>query len=61
MPPTMMIAAADRVRNSKAASIRSRVRSVKGRKMAKASAFHTQSHLVQASTGRSAWRVVQAT
>ena len=57
----MMIAAADKVRNSKAASIRSLVRRVKGRKMVNSSPFHTQSHFAQASTGRSALAVVQVT
>ena len=58
MPPTMTIDAADRIMNSSSVSILSRVRSVSGRKAAKASAFHTQSHLSNASTGKSAARVV---
>jgi hypothetical protein len=36
------------------ASIRVRVVKVKGRKIAKTRAFHTHSHLVAASTGKSA-------
>ena len=40
------------------ASIRSRVRKVSGRKIAKISAFHTQSHFAAASTGKSAPKVV---
>ena len=59
IPPTMMIDAADRIRNSSTASIRSLVRRVKGRKTAKTSAFHAQSHFSSASTGKSALSVVR--
>ena len=44
--------------DSASPSIRARVVSVSGRKIANSSAFHTQSHLVSASTGKSALRVV---
>jgi hypothetical protein len=54
----MMIEAAERIMNSSSASILSRVRSVSGRKAAKASAFQTQSHLSFASIGKSAASVV---
>ena len=47
----MMIEAADSTMNSSSASMRSLVLSVKGRKIAKISAFHTQSHLPSAAVG----------
>ena len=54
----MMIEPAERRRKSTTASIRSLVRNVKGRKTAKARAFHTESHFSAASTGKSALKVV---
>jgi len=54
IPPTMMIAPADRVRKSSTASMRRRLRIVSGRKIAKASAFHAQSHFSHAAAGTSA-------
>ena len=54
----MMIDAAERRRKSTTASILSLVRIVNGRKTAKASAFHTESHFSAASTGKSALKVV---
>ena len=54
MPAEMMIAPAVSTSTSAAASIRRRVISVTGRKMAKTSAFHTQSHFSWASIGKSA-------
>ena len=58
IPPMMMIDAADAIITSSSASIRNFVRSVSGRKAAKARHFHTQSHLPSASIGKSAVRVV---
>ena len=58
MPPTTMIDAAESTMNSSSASIRSRVRSVNGRKIANTSAFHTQSHFSSAAAGKSAVKVV---
>ena len=55
----MTIVASDRTITSTAASIRRRVRKVRGRKAAKASAFQAQSHLAAAATGKSAVNVVK--
>jgi hypothetical protein len=54
----MMIEPAERIMNSSNASILSRVRRVSGRKAAKASVFHTQSHFSAASSLKSAVPVV---
>ena len=54
----MMIELAHSTSTTASASIRNRVRKVSGRNIAKISAFHTQSHLVIASSGKSAFMVV---
>ena len=58
MPPVMMIELAHSTIISPSASMRSLVRKVSGRNIAKTSAFHTHSHLPCASIGKSAVRVV---
>ena len=58
MPPLMMIVLAHSTMNSASASIRSLVRSTSGKKTPAMIAFHTQFHLVSASTGKSAVNVV---
>src|SRR3990170_1610210 len=60
MPPLITIVPTESTMISAAASILRRVRSVSGRNIAKTSAFHTQAHLVQASTGKAADSVVTA-
>ena len=51
MPAEMMIEAADSTMISAAASTRNLVRKVSGRKAAKNSDFHTQSHFAAAASG----------
>ena len=54
----MMIVLAHRIMKTVIASIRKRVRNTSGRNTPAMIAFHTQFHLVSASTGKSAVMVV---